>query len=99
MEDIRDGRVKSLVDVEQQPKKLNGYLDAYRKNGLKVSDKWYRELNENENWEDFAKAILNDSNHPTAFFGICDSELPVTKIAVDFVNVSESHNVSSKYEI
>ncbi len=73
--------------------KLDGYLEAYQKRGMEVSNKYYRELEENESWEKYVKEILQESNRPTAFFGICDS------YAMKFTNMARSLGVKVPEDI
>jgi DNA-binding LacI/PurR family transcriptional regulator len=60
--------------------KLNGYYDAFRKNGLEIPEKYVFKLSGEEPAEIAIDTILNMRERPTAFFGICDS------YAMEFIN-------------
>lgn len=64
--------------------KLNGYYDAFRKNGLEIPDKYVFKLSGNKSADDTIDTILNMKERPTAFFGICDS------YAMEFINKARS---------
>ena len=59
--------------------KLNGYYDAFRKNGIEIPEKYVIKLSE-EPADIAIDTILNMKERPTAFFGICDS------YAMEFIN-------------
>ncbi len=53
--------------------KLQGYKKAFEENKTKVSQKLYREVCNEQEWEEYFEQLLQKDNMPDAFLGICDS--------------------------
>jgi DNA-binding LacI/PurR family transcriptional regulator len=68
--------------------KLNGYYDAFLKNGLEIPEKYVYKLSGEEPADIAIENILNMKERPTAFFGICDS------YAMEFIN--KAHTLGLK---
>lgn len=70
----------SILRIDRD--KIEGYDDAFRKNGLEHDEKYKFILNKGDSSDDAIDKILNMKDKPTAFFGICDS------YAMEFINKS-----------
>lgn len=64
--------------------KLDGYKNAFLDNGIKVSEKYYFEIDKPEDWETQVRSMFEKGDVPTAYFGICDS------YAMKFINLVHS---------
>ena len=73
--------------------KLNGYRDAFQRNGFQINNKYLQLLQKGESSDDAIDAILSTRPLPDAFFGICDS------YAMQFINRAHARGLKIPEDI
>lgn len=76
--------VGNVKNMRADRDKLEGYRAALQEHGIKISEKYYYEVNNSSDFEKAINSILTADKLPTAYFGICDSH------AMKFIYLAQS---------